>query len=263
MSVSDPPPAQASAVCATHVPTLLRYADGSLVLSQRLAACCGHGPALEEDIALANIALDLLGQARLLFAHAGALEDQGRDEDALAFWRVESEFHNPVLCELPNGDFAQTCLRAFFYVAWQAELWAGLTHSVDRTLAAVAQKSAKETRYHCEHLAAWVVRLGDGTPESQRRQQRALDYLYPYANELFCDDDTDRAAAAAQLGPLPSTLEAAWRARIARVIGEATLALPAPVPFYSTGRQGRHSECFSYVLAEMQALARAHPGATW
>ena len=263
MPVSDLTPAPTSAVCAAHVPALLRFADGSLVLSQRLAACCGHGPALEEDIALANIALDLLGQARLLLSHAGLLEGQGRDEDALAYWRVENEFHNPVLCELPNGDFAQTCLRAFFYVAWQAELWIALSASADSTLAGIAQKSAKETRYHCEHLAAWVVRLGDGTPESHRRQQRALDYLYPYANELFFDDDTDRATAAAGLGPLPSTLEAAWRAHIAQVIQEATLSLPAAVPFYSTGRQGRHSECFGFLLAEMQSLARAHPGANW
>ena len=252
-----------AALNPAHVSYVLRVADGSLILAQRLSECCGHGPALEPDIALTNIALDLLGQARLLLSHAGALEGQGRDEDALAYWRDASQFHNPTLCELPNGDFAQTCLRTFFYVAWQAQLWRALSDSQDAALAAIAEKSSKETRYHCEHLAGWVVRLGDGTADSHARMQRALNYLLPYTNELCVDDDIDLAAAAAGIGPLPSSLNDAWTAQVQAVLAEATLSLPASTPFRSSGRRGQHSEAMDYVLAEMQSVARAHPGAQW
>ena len=246
-----------------HVNYILRLADGSLVLAQRLSELCGKGPALEPDIALTNIALDLLGQARLLLSHAGTLEGQGRDEDALAYWRDAKDFLNPTLCELPNGDFAQTCLRAYCYVSWQAVLWAQLQQSSDAALAAIAAKSCKETRYHCEHLGDWVLRLGDGTAESHARMQRALDYLYPYTNELFDSDATDEAAAAAGLGPLPSTLAADWQAQVLPLLTEATLSVPATVPFHSTGRRGVHSEALGHLLGEMQVVARAHPGAHW
>jgi ring-1,2-phenylacetyl-CoA epoxidase subunit PaaC len=255
--------ASIAALNPAHAPYVLRIADGSLILAQRLSECCGHGPALEPDIALTNVALDLLGQARLLLSHAGALEGAGRDEDALAYWRDASQFRNPSLCELPNGDFAQTCLRTFFYVAWQAQLWTALSASKDAALAAIAEKSSKETRYHCEHLAGWVVRLGDGTATSNERLQRALNYLLPYTNELFVDDDTDLAAAAAGIGPLPSSLNDAWTAQVQAVLAEATLKLPASTPFRSSGRRGQHSEAMDYVLAEMQSVARAHPGAQW
>lgn len=252
-----------SAASNPHVNTLLRLADGSLVLAQRLSERCGKGPALEPDIALTNIALDLLGQARLLLTHAGELEGRGRDEDALAYWREPHEFLNPTLCELPNGDFAQICLRAYLYVSWQAVLWPHLRQSTDTALAAIAEKSSKETRYHCEHLGDWVLRLGDGTAESQARTQRALDYLYPYTNELFDDDATDTAAAAAGIAPLPSALAADWQAQVLPVLAEATLTVPAVAPFHSTGRRGVHSESMGHVLGEMQVLARAHPGARW
>lgn len=252
-----------SAASNPHVNYLLRVADGSLVLAQRLSEGCGKGPALEPDIALTNIALDLLGQARLLLTHAGTLEGKGRDEDALAYWRDAHEFLNPTLCELPNGDFAQVCLRAYLYVSWQAALWPQLLQSTDAALAAIAEKSRKETRYHCEHLGDWVVRLGDGTAESHARTQRALDYLYPYTNELFDTDATDEAAAAAGIGPLPATLAMAWQAQVLPVLQEATLTVPAAVPFRSTGRRGVHSEALGHLLGEMQVLARAHPGAVW
>lgn len=252
-----------SALCAAHPRYVLRIADGSLILAQRLAEWCGHGPVLEEDIALTNIALDLLGQARLLLSHAGRLEDRGRDEDALAYLRDEAEFLNPTLVELPNGDFAQTVLRSFFYASWQQALWEPLLASRDTTLAAIAAKSRKETRYHCEHLAEWVIRLGDGTSESHARTQSALHYLHPYVAELFAPEDDDAAAAAAGIGPEPATLRAAWDAAVLPVLAEATLEVPAATPFRSTGRRGRHSEHLGFLLAEMQSLARAHPGARW
>lgn len=246
-----------------HVAYVLRLADAALILGQRLGEWCGHGPVLEEDIAFANIALDLLGQARLLLRHAGDLEGRGRDEDALAYWRNEQEFLNPTLVELPNGDFGQSCLRAYFHAAYQRCLYDCLVESRDAALAAIAEKSRKETRYHCEHLGAWVVRLGDGTEESHRRMQLGLSYVHPYVAELFHGDAIDTATAAAGVGPDPGAIAATWRALVLPILVEATLALPAPTPFRSGGRQGRHSEHFGYLIAEMQSLARAHPGATW
>jgi len=239
---------------AASVSFLLRIADGSLVLSQRLSEWCGHGPILEEDIALTNIALDLIGQARLLYTLAGAREGRGRDEDAFAYWRDEQEFTNPTLVELPNGDFGQSVLRTYLYTAYQLVLWQSLGASPDAELAAIAHKSAKETAYHCSHLAGWVIRLGDGSAESHQRLTRALDYLWPYTPELFTADAIDPQAAA---------LESAWRATVAPVLAQATLTPPAASPFRATGKQGRHSEHMGYLLSEMQSLARAHPGAKW
>lgn len=248
---------------AAHLRYVLRIADGSLILGQRLGEWCGHGPVLEEDIALTNVALDLIGQARLLLTHAGRLEDRGRDEDALAFFRDEQEFLNPTLVELPNGDFAQSVLRTFFYVCWQQALWSALVQSGDAELAAIAEKSRKETRYHVEHLAEWVIRLGDGTEESHARMQAALNYLLPYVGELFVADEIDAAAAAAGIGPAVDTLRGLWDATVQPVLRDATLSLPAETPFQSSGRRGRHSEYLGFLLAEMQSLARAHPGAVW
>ncbi len=242
---------------------LLRLADGSLILAQRLSEWCGHGPVLEEDIAFANIALDLLGQARLLYTRAGEVEGKGRDEDAFAYWRDESQFVNPTLVELPNGDFAQSVLRAYFYVVYQRELWEALKSSRDQTLAAIARKSVKESRYHVDHLAAWVIRLGDGTDESTQRMRQALKVLWPYTNELFIADAVENAALAAGVGPDLNALREPWQAVISNALKTATLAPPSPVSFYSTGKQGLHAETFGRLLAEMQSLARAHPGATW
>jgi ring-1,2-phenylacetyl-CoA epoxidase subunit PaaC len=246
-----------------HVPYLLRLADGSLILAQRLAEWCGHGPVVEEDIAFTNIALDLLGQARLLYTHAGALEGRGRDEDAFAYWRDEQQFLNPTLVELPNGDFAQSVARTYAYTAYQLCVWQALEDSRDSELAAIARKSRKETAYHCEHLAGWMIRLGDGTPASRARLQRAVDYVWPYTTELFTDDAVEQAAGATGLGPSPAALAESWQRATDAILAAATLNTPPPVPFKATGRQGRHSEHLGYILLEMQSLARAHPGAKW
>lgn len=245
------------------VEPLLRVADSCLVLAQRLSAWCGHAPALEEDIALANIALDVLGHARGLLTRAGELEGRGRDEDDLAYLRDAGDFRNLLLVEQPNGDFARTMVRQLLFEAWAVPLWEALAGSTDPTVAGIAGKAAKEAAYHLRHCAGWVVRLGDGTAESHDRAQRALDELWPYAGEPFLDDDVDRAAASAGLAPLPSTLAPAWRATVERVLAEATLAQPADPWWQRGGRQGRHSEHLGYLLAEMQVVHRAHPGAVW
>lgn len=242
---------------------LLRIGDTCLVLGQRLGEWCGHAPILEEDIALANVALDLVGQARAVLTRAGQLEGRGHDEDQLAFLRDERDFVNPTLVELPRGDFAFTMLRNAMVATWLELLWQRLQASSDAELAAIAAKALKEARYHRRHAADWLVRLGDGTPESKRRCEAALAGLWHYAAELFDDDAVDEAAAASGLGPRSSELRADWRAAMDEVLGAAGLAAPADVAFRSHGRQGRHSEHMGYLLAEMQHLQRTHPGGVW
>jgi ring-1,2-phenylacetyl-CoA epoxidase subunit PaaC len=246
-----------------HVDYVLTIADTSLILGQRLSEWCGHGPVIEEDIALTNIALDLIGQARLLLTHAGALEGRGRDEDALAFLRNEPEFRNLTIAELPNGDFARTILRNFLVAAWQRELWQGLLASGDAGLAAIAAKSAKETRYHVQHASDWVIRLGDGTDESHRRMQEALDVLWPYTAEFFSATATASAAAELAIGPVWESLEPAWLAAVAPVLEVGTLAIPKRTPFRSLGKTGVHSEHLGHLLTNMQYLQRTYPGGTW
>jgi ring-1,2-phenylacetyl-CoA epoxidase subunit PaaC len=252
-----------AAASAAHVQYVLRIADSSLILGQRLSEWCGHGPVIEEDIALTNVALDLIGQARLLLTHAGRLEGNGRDEDALAFLRVESEFRNVSLVELPNEDFARTTLRNFLFAAFQSLLWERLAQSRDAELAAIAVKSAKETRYHLQHAGEWTLRLGDGTAESHARMQRALDYLWPYTAELFTPTAEDEAVAAAGIGPAWPSLAAAWEERVVPLLQEATLTVPSRTPFVSHGKVGRHTEFLGRLLAEMQYLQRAYPGNRW
>lgn len=247
----------------THFDYVLRIADTSLILGQRLSEECGHGPVLEEDIALTNIALDLIGQARLLLTHAGTLEGQGRDEDALAFRRPESAFRNPALVELPNRDFGHVVTRNLMVFAFQALLWDALRNSVDLELAAIAEKSAKETRYHLEHASAWAVRLGDGTDESHRRMQAAVDALWPYAAEWFVLRFDDETLADARIGVPWSSLRDPWETRMRTVLDEATLTVPARTPFLTTGTSGAHTEHLGHLLAEMQYLQRTYPGATW
>jgi ring-1,2-phenylacetyl-CoA epoxidase subunit PaaC len=246
-----------------NIDYLLRLADNPLILGQRLSEWCGHAPVLEEDLALANTALDLIGQARLLLTHAGALEGNGRDEDQLAFLRSEREFRNCTLVELPNGDFARTVLRNFLFSAHQVPLWEGLLGSRDAQLAAIAAKSLKEVRYHLRHAADWVLRLGAGTEESHRRMQAALDYLWPYAAELFAGDAVEEAAAAAGVGLAGSSLQPRWDAAVLPVLQEAALSPPARTPFLSQGKLGVHSEHMGHLLAEMQTMQRAYPGAQW
>ncbi|MBS0337679.1 MAG: phenylacetate-CoA oxygenase subunit PaaC [Proteobacteria bacterium] len=232
----------------------LRLGDNSLILGQRLAEWLGHSPALEEDIASANISLDLIGQARLWLTLAGRLEGRGRDEDALAYLREEREFRNCTLVELPNGDFAFTVVRRVLFDAYHGLLLERLALSGDADLAAIAAKSKKEVDYHRRHSADWVIRLGDGTEESHRRAQAALDALWNYTHEFFVPDAVDPGAA---------ELHAPWLADVRSILAEATLQVPADGKFLSTGRQGVHSEHLGYLLAEMQVLHRAHPGAKW
>jgi ring-1,2-phenylacetyl-CoA epoxidase subunit PaaC len=242
---------------------LLRLGDTSLVLGQRLGEWVGHAPALEEDLGLANISLDLIGQARLLLTYAGEVESRGRDEDQLAYFRGDEEYLNLTLVEQPNGDFAQTIVRQCLADAWQLGVYEALCASSDSRVAAIAAKSLKETRYHFRYSAGWLVRLGDGTAESHARAQRAIDGLWHFTAELFASDAVDDEIAAAGIGPRLDALAAGWRARIDAVLAEAKLTRPADTPYSWFGKRGQHSEHLGYLLAEMQSLQRAHPGARW
>jgi ring-1,2-phenylacetyl-CoA epoxidase subunit PaaC len=246
---------------------LLRIGDTCLVLAQRLAEWCGHAPMLEEDIALSNMALDLVGQARAVLTRAGQLEaehgGERHDEDQLAFLRDERDFRNLTLVELPRGDFAATQLRNLAMATFLELLWQRLESSSDAELAGIAGKAVKEARYHREHAADWVVRLGDGTAESTLRTRAALEWLWPYVAEIFESDAVDEHVAAERIGPRWTDLQGEWRARFAAVIAEAGLVLPADRAFRSTGKSGRHSEHLGYILAEMQHLQRAFPGGVW
>lgn len=242
---------------------VLRIADACLIHGQRLAEWCGHAPVLEEDIALTNVALDHIGQARSLLSLAGTLEGRGRDEDALAFLRAEREYRNPTLLELPNGDFARTVLRGFLWSSFMKVLCSALATSTNAQLAAIAGKTLKEVRYHQQHAGDWVVRLGDGTEESARRLGEALALLWPYTAEWFADDEVDTQAAASGVGPAWSSLQAAWLGEVEPVFAEAGLTPVADTPFRSTGKLGRHSEHMGFLLAEMQSVQRAFPGAVW
>lgn len=242
---------------------VLRLADTSLVVAQQLGAWIGHAPVLEEDLGIANVALDLLGQGRLLLTYAAELEGRGRDEDALAFLREPAEFVNLALAEQPNGDFAQTIMRQLLLDAWQIELFEALERSSDERLAQIAAKAVKETRYHLRYSGGWVVRLGDGTVESHERTQQALERLWPYTAELFDADSLEETVAAAGIGPHPAELASRWRGRIEGVLAEATLTLPAPASFRWYGKRGEHGEHLGHLLAEMQILQRTYPGASW
>jgi ring-1,2-phenylacetyl-CoA epoxidase subunit PaaC len=242
---------------------LLRLGDDRLILGQRLAEWCGHGPILEEDIALANVSLDLFGQAALLLKLAGEVEGKGRDEDALAFLRDAVEFRNAQLVELPRGDFAFTIARQFLFDAFGELLFAELARSAHPELAGIAAKAHKEIRYHLRHSADWVLKLGDGTPESRARVQRAFDDLWRFTGELFAVDDVDRAVIADGTGVDVSALRPRWRARVEAALTEATLRVPNDGYMVSGGRLGRHTEFLGHMLAEMQSVVRAHPGAAW
>ena len=246
-----------------EVQYLLRLGDTCLILAQRLGQWCGHAPILEEDIAMTNMALDLVGQARALLTRAGQLEGRAHDEDQLAFLRDERDYFNATLAELPRGDFAFTVLRNAMAATWLRLIWERLVHSSDAELAAIAGKALKEARYHEQHAGDWVVRLGDGTEESRQRMEAALAQLWRYAAELFTDDATDAAARASGLGPSWSELREPWQAEMAALLQEATLDMPAESAFRSTGRNGVHSEHMGFILAEMQHLQRAYPGGVW
>jgi len=256
----------------SSVQYVLRIADTCLIHAQRLSEWCGHGPVLEEDIALTNMALDLIGQARALLTRAGQLEGQGLDEDQLAFLRDERQFFNLTLVEQPmrrssahspGGDFADTTLRNFLLASWLKQVWQGLLSSSDAQLAAIAAKALKEVRYHQQHAGDWVVRLGDGSEESARRMSAALERAWPYSAEMFVADVVDGAAAEQGLGAARSSLRGAWLADVLAVLDKAGLKAPADTPFLSSGTQGVHSEHLGFILAEMQSLQRQHPGGHW
>ena len=244
---------------------LMRIGDSCLIHAQRLAERSGHAPILEEDIALTNLALDLVGQARALLTHVG--RQAGFDEDQLAFLRNERDFLNFTLVELPGRkagrDFADAVVRNFLLSAWMNVLWARLEQSSDAEIAAIAGKAVKESRYHVAHAADWVVRLGDGSDESARRMRQAVARLWPYAAELFETDAVDTAAAESGLGPMRVALKAEWDAIVAPVFAEGSLEMPATGAFRSTGSRGIHSEHMGYLLAEMQVLQRSFPGGVW
>lgn len=242
---------------------VLALADDALISAQRMGWWISRAPQLEEDVALANIGLDQLGQARLLLAYAGEVEGVGRGEDDLAYLREEREFRNVCLVEREQTDFGVAMARLLIFSAWQSELYAALAHSADATLAGVAGKAIKEVAYHLDHASRWVVRLGDGTEVSRERMQAGLDAEWPWAAELFDDSFVDAGLVDSGVAVLPSSLRDAVDARIAAVVDEATLTRPEVAPRYSAGRDGRHSEQFGYLLAEMQHIARSHPGAKW
>jgi ring-1,2-phenylacetyl-CoA epoxidase subunit PaaC len=242
---------------------VLRLADTALVLGQRLGEWLGHAPALEEDLALANLSLDLIGQARLLLTYAGELEGRGRDEDALAFLRDAPEFVNLTLAEQPNGDFGHSIVRQWLIDGWQLEIYAGLEHSTDNRLAAIAAKALRETRYHYRFSSGWLVRLGDGTPESHERMQSALDALWPFTAELFTPDEVDERMSRAGIAPSLTELAPRWSVRIDEALRAATLTRPATQPYPWHGKRGVHSEHLGHLLGEMQHLQRTYPGARW
>ncbi|AOZ08133.1 1,2-phenylacetyl-CoA epoxidase subunit PaaC [Cupriavidus malaysiensis] len=242
---------------------LLRLGDSTLVLGQRLSEWCGRGPALEEDIALTNVALDLIGQTRLWLGYAGEVEGAGRSADQLAYLRDAHQFRNLLLVEQPNGSYADTLARQFLFDTWHYFLLDGLQHSADARIAEIAAKSLKEVAYHARRSADLVVRLGDGTVESRRRMQQAFDDLWMFTGELFESDAADAALAAQGVAVDPATLAGAWLRHVDEVLDEATLSRPAGGWAQSGGRQGRHSEHLGYLLAEMQFLQRAYPGASW
>jgi ring-1,2-phenylacetyl-CoA epoxidase subunit PaaC len=253
---------------------LLHLADNALVLGQRNAEWCGHGPVLEEDIAMANISLDLVGQARLLYQHAAALAGDGATEDSLAYFRDAMQFRNYTLLELPhhgplagsaaaNRDYATTIVRNFFYSTFMLLLWEALQSSKDAQLAAIAAKSVKETRYHLRHARDWLVRLGDGTSESHSRMQAALDHLMPYTQEFWTVSPAEAQATARSAGIDPGSLRDAWDRELNEALAEATLQRPATGGYVPRGKEGLHSEHLAYLLAEMQGLARQHPEGRW
>ncbi|MFN7011393.1 MAG: 1,2-phenylacetyl-CoA epoxidase subunit PaaC [Allorhizobium sp.] len=242
---------------------LLRMGDNTLILGHRVSEWCGHAPVLEEDIALANTALDLIGQTQFWLGLAGEVEGKGRTADNLAYLRDAAAFRNVLLVERPNGDFGKTLMRQFLFDAYHLEMLRALIASSDPRVAEIAGKALKEVSYHFERSADLVIRLGDGTEESHRRMQKALDDLWPYTAEMFLDDAADEAVAEAGIAPLPSALKAAWDKSVAEVLAEATLVRPEGTYQHKGGKRGVHTEHLGYILADMQFLQRAYPNSVW
>ena len=248
---------------AAYFEWLLRMGDNTLILGHRVSEWCGHSPVLEEDIALANTALDLIGQTQFWLGLAGEVEGKGRTADNLAYLRDAAAFRNVLLVERPNGDFGKTLMRQFLFDAYHLEMLRALLSSSDPRVVEIAGKALKEVSYHFERSADLVIRLGDGTEESHRRMQKALDDLWPYTAEMFLDDSADEAVAAAGIAPLPSALKAAWESSVTEVLAEATLARPEGSYQHKGGKRGVHTEHLGYILADMQFLQRAYPNSVW
>ena len=241
----------------------LRIADDSLILGHRVSEWCGHGPILEEDIALTNIALDLVGQATSLLEYAALTEGKGRSADDLAFLRYEKDYANVILVEQPNGDFGQTIVRQWLFDTFRVLFYDALCRSNDTQLAAIAEKSLKETKYHVKHSSEWVIRLGDGTEESHARAQKAINTLWRYADELFYMDAVDTELIEQGIAVDLAAIKPLWMERIQHVLAESTLQLPENNWTQKGGREGKHSEHLGYLLAEMQYMQRAYPGMEW
>jgi ring-1,2-phenylacetyl-CoA epoxidase subunit PaaC len=251
-------------VCETPlVLYTLRRADDALILGHRLSEWCGQAPMLEEDMALANMGLDLLGQARELYSYAARVEGSGNDEDKLAYLRDVRQYRNLLLVEQPNGDFARTMVRQFFYAAFADLYWRAMMRSKDATLAAIAAKSEKESAYHVRHASEWILRLGDGTEESHIRAQDAIDDLWAFTGEMFAVDDGERGLIESAIAIDPATLRPQWLKTVSAIVSEATLALPRSGWMQRGGRNGRHSEHLGHLLSELQSMQRTFPGTTW
>jgi len=242
---------------------LLRLGDNALILSHRLSEWCGHGPVLEEDLALTNVALDLIGQTQFWLGYAGELEGRGRDADALAFRRDVWDFRNVILVEQPNGDYSHTMARQLYFDAWHFHLLSALITSTDTRIAEIAAKALKEVTYHLERSTMWVVTLGDGTEESHERMQRAVDNLWSYTGELFGVDEVESSLVANGVAPDLAQLVEPWRSTVGDVLRQGTLDMPEDTWMHSGGKRGIHSESLGYILADMQFLQRAYPGASW
>jgi ring-1,2-phenylacetyl-CoA epoxidase subunit PaaC len=241
----------------------LRRADDALILGHRLSEWCGHAPILEEDMALTNMALDLIGQARELYSYAGSVEGKGNDEDRLAYLRDVRQYRNLLLVEQLNGDFARTVVRQFFYSAFADPYWRAMMKSGDATLSAIAAKSEKECAYHLRHSSEWMVRLGDGTAESHARAQTAIDDLWAFTGEMFEADPAERALIGTGIAVDPESLRPQWLKTVSDIAAEATLTLPNSEWMQQGGRSGRHSEHLGHLLSELQSMQRTFPGATW
>ena len=243
---------------------LLRMGDTTLILGQRVSEWCGHAPALEEDIAMANVGLDLIGQTQMWLGLAGEVEGKGRNADDLTFLRDAWEFRNLLLVERPNTDYAHALMRQFLFDAFNVELLSALAHSSDDRVSAIAQKAVKEAAYHLDRSAGIVVALGDGTAQSHAKMQDALATLWPFTGEMFLADDVDNEIAAAGIGPDPKTLRDNWESTVLPRLDEATLSVPESAFAHSGGKNGaQHSEHLGHILTSMQWLQRSYPGATW
>lgn len=241
----------------------LRLGDNALVLSYRLSEWCSKAPMLEEDLALTNMALDMLGRAQAMLTYAATVEGAGRSADDLAYRRGEREFYNNLITELPNGDFAVTMARMLFIAAFEYQFYTRLCNSSDKTLAAIAAKTLKEVKYHLAHATDWIVRMGNGTGESYRRTQKAVNDLWMYTGELFEMDEVDNMLIAANVVPDLGTLRAAWYSQVTHVLAEANVAVPEDAWMQTGSRKGVHTEYLGHILTEMQYLQRAYPDAVW